>query len=232
MIILPKKSADELIENEDVKTVNVGLIYIGDTYLDEYQTNDYISRTKFKFKLTHSIAKQLTKHWFQQSNDFHCDSMHIYANEQEQLFADNLRTIKNYCPQLRNCSYNDQPLATIDDSNATNNSATARFVINDLHLFEKCYFYKSIVNWISYLAFQSIYPQLFDLVIIFNRQTLINKHEFSLMWTFSISRSTSSGVWSKTSRKITTWTIIEMPILSTRIMSFPSWVRIGTFRIF
>jgi hypothetical protein len=160
VVVLPEKSVLELVQSSDIKTTSLGLVYVSESLLREYDTNDYIKRIRVKFQLTNLLSKQLAKHWFYNSNELHCDSVSIYEYEND-LFMEKIRQIKSHC-QMQNQSQSHQ-----NQSQAASAKAERAKILDDLALFEKCHFYKALVNWIGYMAFQSVYPDLIDLVLDF-----------------------------------------------------------------
>lgn len=154
IVILPKSTVKSLLSttSQEPKTTSVGILYIPDSYVTKYESYDYLNKLKLKFKITNSISKQLVKHWFYSSNDFHCENANVMANEND-AFMEKIDSIRAYC-LVHNCTRN------------RTGFMLGRSVLADLHIYQSCFMYKAIVNWIGYLAFRSIYPDLFDLVLI------------------------------------------------------------------
>jgi hypothetical protein len=151
LVILPLASISQFSTN-DLKTTNMGVVYLPEAYLTEYGHDVYAKintiQLKLKYKITNILAKQLSKHWFSKSNDYHCDTNEPNENE---AFIEKIANIKLICSSM-NCT-------------TGNRTLLSKSVFADLQIYQKCFLYKALVNWMGYLAFQSIYPELFDLVL-------------------------------------------------------------------
>ena len=123
-------------------------------------SNDQLTKTQNKLKLLNMISKQLSKHWFFSSYDTNCEKSFIQSNfdesfaEEPDILTETVNIVKNSCEgRNSNVIY------------ARNRTDSVEKSLNDyLELNEKCFLYKGFINWISYLAFQSVQPDLFDLV--------------------------------------------------------------------
>lgn len=159
LIVLPKSSAKNLLSaSQDPKTTSIGLVFIPDSYITNYEHFDYLNKLKLKFKMTSILSKQLAKYWFYTSNDFHCETNLLTPSNENDVFEDKIASIRALC-SAQNCSR-----ASGNKSASNNNNLLGRSVLTDLQIYHSCMLYKAVVNWISYLAFQSVYPDLFDLV--------------------------------------------------------------------
>ncbi|CAF0715734.1 unnamed protein product [Brachionus calyciflorus] len=127
-------------EHELAQINQVGILYLPVSFINsKYYSNDQLTKLRHKLNLANTISKQLVKHWFYESVDIHCD------NEQD-IYMDTLN-LMNLCVN-NSCQENDTNL----------------FLQQNLDLNEKCFLFKGVINWISYLGFQSVHPDLFDLV--------------------------------------------------------------------
>lgn len=139
LVVVPLKEID-LIELN-----HVGILYIPASYIDsELYSNDYLTKLKRKLSFVNILSKQLGKHWFYDSLDFHCLEQKLEENEISKDTLDLMKLCSN-----GSCTLNE-----------TNFYLDQYFKLN-----EKCFLFKGIVNWISYLAFKSLNPYFFDLVI-------------------------------------------------------------------
>lgn len=153
IVTLPSESIIELA-NDDQTFAQLGIIYLPQFYVKNLKTNDLLEQEQVKLKIVHMISKQLAKHWFYKFQDCH-NQMHFYKNVNENDFTvDTIYLVKSLCAEKRNLTFcSNKDLAEQDASF----KAFLQYNVN-------CYLFKGVVNWISYLSFKSINPDLFDLV--------------------------------------------------------------------
>lgn len=156
IVVLPKSSAKSLLAatSQELKTTSIGLVFMPDTYTQNYEHFDYLNKLKLKFKITNVLSKQLVKYWFYSSNGFHCETNSLTATNENDVFMEKVASIRGLC-SVQNCSHG---------NNKSSTNVLGRSVLADLQIYQSCVLYKAIVNWVGYLAFQSVYPDLFDLV--------------------------------------------------------------------
>lgn len=154
IVVLPKSSAKSLLAaSQNPKTTSIGLLFVPDAYITNYEHFDYLNKLKLKFKITSVLSKQLAKFWFYSSNDYHCETSSLSPSNENDIFMEKIASIRSLC-LAQNCSHS--------GNKSANN--IGRSVLVDLQIYQSCVLYKAVVNWIGYLAFQSVYPDLFDLV--------------------------------------------------------------------
>jgi hypothetical protein len=147
--VLPSDTLIDFINSEQM-TAQLGIIYLPQTYVKNMRSDDQLEQAQTLLKIIHLISKQLSKHWFynyQECND------HINLakeNNDIDLTTETIYFMKNFCSN-KTC---------LSLKNNRNNNLFLKYNQN-------CYLFKGIVNWIGYLAFQSIKPDLFDLVIFY-----------------------------------------------------------------
>ena len=128
----------------------MGVIFIPSKFIDNLENGDHLNRIETKSKLIYSVARQLIKHWFYNYVECDYDNDRSFHSESESesmkfdLTIDTINVIRNF---LENQIYvkNERLLNQLLESN------------------EKCYIYKGLIGWISYLAFKSQQADFFDL---------------------------------------------------------------------
>ena len=148
MVILPTSTIIDLVNN-DFSMIHMGIIYLSSSFVGN--TYDQLTKTQNKLKIINMLSKQLTKHWFYNFFELHCDKNNHLDDNNYDITTDTVNIIRNFC----------QNNACMDHNYFLDKST------NDyLELNEKCYLYKGFIGWISYLGFQSLLPEYFDLVIL------------------------------------------------------------------
>jgi hypothetical protein len=112
---------------------------------------DQLDQAQTLLKIIHIISKQLAKHWF--SNYQECnDAINLSNKDNSYALTDNDLATETYYFMK----------AFVKSSNKQMNSTSSMF----LKYNQNCYLFKGIVNWLGYMGFQSIKPDLFDLVFL------------------------------------------------------------------
>lgn len=136
-----------LTEMDIIEINHVGILYLPSSNINsKLYSNDYLTKLKCKLSLVNILSKQLAKHWFYESIDFHCMKKNIEGNEVSKATLDLMKLCTN-----NSCFFNE----------------TKMIFDQYFDLNEKCCLFKGVINWISYLAFKSINPDFFDLVKLF-----------------------------------------------------------------
>jgi hypothetical protein len=177
-VVLPSESIIDLVDS-DFQMTHFGIIYLSSSYLSQMNSNDQLTKVQNKLKLLNMIAKQLAKHWSFDSFEVNCEKSYIQSNfessnsnaetsDEYDIVTETTSMVKSYC-ESNNCVVSDSG----ENYNRTNQRDYIDRSLNSyLELNEKCFLYKGFINWLSYLAFQTVQPDLFDLVS-FSR--LLNK---------------------------------------------------------
>jgi hypothetical protein len=168
-----------------------GIIYLSSSYLNHMGSNDQLTKVQNKLKLLNMISKQLAKHWSFDSYELNCEKifvqsnfesswveangLHRHVDEEYDIVTETTSMLTSYC-ETSNCVANGFGNEA-GGNRSSSKDLTERSLNSYLELNEKCFLYKGFINWLSYLAFQTVQPDLFDLVC-----------NFSLMiqwWTFN-----------------------------------------------
>jgi hypothetical protein len=138
--------------NDDLIMSQIGIIYIPNTYIKNLASLDQLTKMQSKMKIISTISKQLSRHWFRQFLEQDCEK-NLFKEDfnYNDLTLDTINLIKNICDSSTNNS-----CLGID---SFDKSVTLYLEFN-----EKCFLNKGIVNWMAYLAFQEVYPELFELI--------------------------------------------------------------------
>lgn len=177
IVVLPSENVIDLV-NTDFQMTHHGIIYLASSYFNRYMTsNDDLTKSQNNFKLLNMLAKQLAKHWFYDSYDLNCEKNFILQSsrtldnwhgedmtDQSDILADTVDMVKSFSEYNFNFRHNNQSGKDLLDKS----------VSVYLELNEKCFLFKGVINWISYMAFQSVQTEtayqlsthnyLFDLV--------------------------------------------------------------------
>ena len=132
----------------------LGIIYLPQFFVRNLKTIDLLEKAQVKLKIVHIISKQLAKHWFYKYQECN-NQMNLFKDVNENDFTvDTLYLIRSLCAESKNLTFcSNKDIAEQDQSFNT----YLQYNVN-------CYLFKGIVNWLSYLSFKSIHPELFDLV--------------------------------------------------------------------
>lgn len=155
VVILPSESIIELA-NDDQSLAQLGIIYLPQFYVKSLKTSDLLEKSQVKLKVVHIISKQLSKHWFYKYQECN-NQMNLFKDLNENDFTvDTLYLIKSLCAENNNLTFCSNKDPAVKDKSF---DAFLQYNVN-------CYLFKGIVNWLSYLSFKSIHPDLVDLVFI------------------------------------------------------------------
>ena len=146
-MVLPNERITDFLNNERVPA-QIGLIYLPQMYVSKIKSIDQLEQAQTLLKIVHIISKQLVKHWFYNYQE--CDH-HIDLSKEAQ--ESDLTTEINFLMRYNCDKYN---------KNCTNSRNKNIFLKHN----QNCFLFKGFTNWLSYLGFQSIKPDLFDLVRI------------------------------------------------------------------
>jgi hypothetical protein len=179
VIILPSENIIDLV-SKDFQMTHTGLVYLPSIYLNQINSNDQLTKIQNKLKILKMISKQLAKQWFLNMHDTNCEKTFINQQQQQNkvlresddLSSDTSKVLKTYFESSSILSNYNQINITNDSNKFLRKDRLDRTLNSYLELNEKCFLYKGFINWMSYLAFQSVQPDLFDLVIIFTIFTL------------------------------------------------------------
>ncbi len=174
IVILPSDPVIDLLDS-DFQMTHFGIIYLSSSYLNQMNSNDQLTKVQNKLKLLNMIAKQLSKHWSFDSFELNCEKSFIQSNfessipsvgvsnDEYDIVTETTSMVKNYCDSTINCI--SSGVGNIANTSRTMGKDLADRSLNSyLELNEKCFLYKGFINWISYMAFQAVQPDLFDLV--------------------------------------------------------------------
>ena len=151
VIILSTKTYMDII-NDDLIMSQIGIVYIPNSFISNLASMDQLTKSESKMKIINTISKQLARHWFKQFLEQDCEK-NLFKEDYSynDLTYDTMNLIKNIC-----------------DSSKTNDCLGVDPFDKSINLYlefnEKCFLNKGFVNWIGYLAFQTVYPDLFELV--------------------------------------------------------------------
>jgi hypothetical protein len=151
VIILPTSTYVDIV-NDDLIMSQIGIIYMPISFIISFDSPDQLTKLESKMKIIHTLSKQLARHWFRQFLQQDCEK-NLFKEDfsSKDLTFDTINLIKNIC------------------DSSTNNSCTEmdpfdKNINSYLEFNEKCFLNKGIINWVAYIAFQTVYPDLFDLV--------------------------------------------------------------------
>jgi hypothetical protein len=130
----------------------IGIIYMPNNLISRFDSPDQLTKSESRMKIIHTLSKQLARHWFRQFLQQDCEK-NLFKEDYnyKDLTFDTVNLIKNICDSSTNNS--------CMESDPFDKSINSYLEFN-----EKCFLNKGIINWMAYLAFQTVYPDLFDLV--------------------------------------------------------------------
>jgi hypothetical protein len=150
VVILPSEATIDFIYKSSLDMPHIGIIYLPFKYIDLLDTDDMLDKMQAKSKIIHLISVQLARHWFY--NFLECNNKKtslLVSNYNLDVRSQTISLLKIVCKNV-SCSNAEQ---------ITDNNIDSLLGFND-----ECFLHKGIINWISYLAFQMLQPDLVDLV--------------------------------------------------------------------
>jgi hypothetical protein len=161
IVLLSNNDINDLIDFDTIYDHN-GIIYLPENLLTRMNDQDQLTRAQIKSKIIFTLAKQLSRYWF---NHYHFTDCH-YQNYQNHYQNSNPFTTINrlFNNQFENLN---STFECLDEECFTNKLRNIYDENSILDYNIECFLRKGVIGWLSYMSLQLIQSDLFDLVSYF-----------------------------------------------------------------
>jgi len=164
IVLLSNNDINDLIDFDSIYDHN-GIIYLPENLLTRMNDQDQLTRSQIKSKIIFTIAKQLSRYWFNHYHFTDCScsiwSQSSNSNENSNPFTTINRLFNNQFENLNST------FECLDEECFTNKLRNIYDENSILDYNIECFLRKGVIGWLSYMSLQLIQSDLFDLVSFF-----------------------------------------------------------------
>ena len=182
VIILPLQSYVE-VANSDVHMSQLGLVYLPITFISGLNSVDQLTKVENEMRIVNALSRQLSRHWLARflatSNGSdgddddddadpslgQCDK-NVFSEDflGKDVTLDSISLLRSNVHLLATTNGAAKQTANFNQSHHQTQQLPDKTLTSYLEFNERCFLNIGLINWIAYLAFRVVYPDLFDLV--------------------------------------------------------------------